>query len=176
MNADNITLEPVAIGQKEILRNLLEKYDYEFSQYEDNDVNDLGLFGYDYLDYYWTEKNRWAFFIRVEGKLAGFAMVNDFPESERRTDYCLSEFFILYKYRRCGVGSYVARWLWDRFPGSWHLKYHPHNLPSVEFWNRAVDSYTGGKFERLEGDIEATKYRDGTQGMLLFFDTTSAPA
>lgn len=35
-----IELLEVAKEQKEILRNLLEKYDYEFSQYDMRDVND----------------------------------------------------------------------------------------------------------------------------------------
>ena len=104
-----IDIVPVKIDEKEILRNLLEKYDYEFSQYDQRDVNKLGLYGYEYFDYYWTEKNRWAFFIIVDGNLAGFVMVNDYPEADEETDYSLAEFFIMYKYRRCGVGKYAAK-------------------------------------------------------------------
>lgn len=58
---------------KEILRNLLEKYQYKFSQWDNRDVNRLGLYGHDYLDNYWTEPNRWAFFILSGSRLAGFA-------------------------------------------------------------------------------------------------------
>ena len=71
----NITIEPIRNEEKEILRNLLEKYQYEFSQYDNNDVNNIGLFGYNYLDYYWTEKNRFLFFIKVDEKLAGFILI-----------------------------------------------------------------------------------------------------
>lgn len=39
----NVALVPVDYSEKEILRNLLEKYDYEFSQYDQGDVNDLGF-------------------------------------------------------------------------------------------------------------------------------------
>ena len=42
-----IELTPVDVSEKEILRNLLEKYDYEFSQYDQRDVNHLGLYGYE---------------------------------------------------------------------------------------------------------------------------------
>jgi len=52
----NITIEFVKKEEKEILRNLLEKYNYEFFQYNGLDVNEYGLYGYDYLDCYWTEK------------------------------------------------------------------------------------------------------------------------
>jgi hypothetical protein len=55
----NIELRQANVNDKEVLRNLLEKYDYEFSQWDNRDVNKLGLFGYDYLDCYWTKKNRW---------------------------------------------------------------------------------------------------------------------
>ena len=53
-----VELQLVKLEEREILSNLLEKYDYEFSQYDNRDVNKLGLYGYQYLDYYWTEKNR----------------------------------------------------------------------------------------------------------------------
>lgn len=52
----NVELQRVKLEEREILSNLLEKYDYEFSQYDNRDVNKLGLYGYQYLDYYWTEK------------------------------------------------------------------------------------------------------------------------
>ncbi|MDR2602278.1 MAG: hypothetical protein LBC53_07495 [Spirochaetaceae bacterium] len=46
----NIEIELVKKEEKEILKNLLEKYSYEFSQWENNDVNDIGLYEYNYLD------------------------------------------------------------------------------------------------------------------------------
>ena len=64
-----LELVPVSKDEKEILRNLMEKYDYEFSQYVDLDVNPLGLYGYDYFDCYWTEDTRHPFFIKADGKL-----------------------------------------------------------------------------------------------------------
>lgn len=99
----NIELKRVAADEKEILRNLLEKYDYEFSQWDKRDVNKLGLYGYEYLDNYWTEKNRFAYFILVEEHIAGFVMVNNYPEAEdQKTDFTVAEFFVMYKYRKCG--------------------------------------------------------------------------
>ena len=167
-----LELCPVSVEEKEILKNLLEKYDYEFSQYDRRDVNALGLYGYDYLDYYWTEPNRWAFFLRVDGKLAGFVMVNDYPEADYPTDYCLSEFFVLYKYRRMGVGKAAAFAVFDRFPGRWQLKRHPKNLPSVRFWDRVVSEYTGGDFI-LHTAVPGTEYADQTPGDVFLFDNTT---
>ncbi len=165
-----IAITPVKLEEKEILRNLLEKYNYEFSQYDNEEVNSLGLYGYDWLDCYWTEENRFAFFIRVQNQLAGFFMVNDYPESKIRTDYCMAEFFVLYKYRRGGVGSYAANWAFDHFPGTWQLKRHPKNRASVLFWDRVVREYTKGNYQISEG-IPGHGYGDGTPAEFLFFST-----
>ncbi len=88
-----MNLRQAELEDREILANLLE-------------VNRLGLYGYEYLDYYWTEDKRWAYFIEVNGKLAGFAMVIDMPEVEgTQTDFQMAEFFVMNKYRRSGVGK-----------------------------------------------------------------------
>ena len=165
-----LELIPVQKGDKEILRNLLEKYNYEFSQYDNLDVNDLGLYGYDWLDCYWTEENRWAFFFKVDGKLAGFAMVNDYPETGKKTDYGMAEFFVMYKYRKQGIGKQAAFALFDRFQGTWQLKRHPKNIPSVHFWDRVVAEYTNGEF-RLEHGRGDVAYDDGTPGDVFYFST-----
>lgn len=166
----NIEMVPVAKGEKEVLRNLLEKYDYEFSLYDNRDVNELGLYGYDYLDYYWVEENRHAFFIKVDGNLAGFVMVTDYQEVIKDTQYTLAEFFVMYKYRKMGVGRHAAYFVFDKFKGKWQLQRHPKNLPSVYFWNAIVRDYTQGKYTLLESHPEAA-YDDGTLGDIFVFET-----
>lgn len=63
----------VIFEKKMILRNLMELYQYDMSDFEEegeNDVNAYGLFDYRYLDHYWTEEGRSPFFIMNVGKLA----------------------------------------------------------------------------------------------------------
>jgi len=166
----DIIIDPVKKEEKEILRNLLEKYGYEFSQYNGLDINNYGLYGYDYLDNYWTENNRFPFFIRVNKKLAGFVMINDYPEVNINTNYSLSEFFIMYKYRRQGIGKYVVNCVFNNFKGKWQLKYHPKNEISKIFWTKTVSEYTNGKYELITNAPE-TKYEDGSIGHVLIFET-----
>lgn len=165
-----IDIIPVTYAEKEILRNLLEKYQYEFSQYDERDVDDLGLFGYGYLDHYWVEDNRFPFFIKVQGKLAGFALVNDYPEVMQNTQYTMSEFFILYKYRHMGIGRYAASYLFNKFKGRWQLKRHPENAASVAFWDNVVSDYTNGQYQLIEA-CPGADYDDGTFGDVFLFDT-----
>ena len=114
-----VELVKVTADKKDVLNNLTEKYLYEFSQWDKTDIGEDGLYGYEYLDCYFTEENRFPYFIKVDGKLAGFVLVNDYPEVEgRKTDFCLSEFFILYKYRRNGIGREAFRQVLDRHHGN----------------------------------------------------------
>jgi len=166
----NIELKTVILEEREILANLLEKYDYEFSQWDMRDVNPLGLYGYKWLDCYWTEENRWAYFILVDHHLAGFVMVNNYHEApDKETEFSMAEFFVMYKYRRIGVGSFAAKTAFDLHRGRWQLKYHPNNKTSVTFWNKVVSEYTNGKF-KLVDTYPGTEYADGTLGSILFWE------
>ena len=168
----NIFLRQVQIEDREILANLLEKYDYEFSQYDGRDVNKLGLYGYKYLDYYWVEENRWAYFIEVDGKLAGFVMINNYSEAEDiETDYSVAEFFVMYKYRRKGIGKQAFFMAADLHRGKWQLRRHPKNIGSVYFWDNAVNEYTKGDYKIIKS-YPAAEYEDGTLGDILFFDNS----
>jgi predicted acetyltransferase len=155
--------------EKEILRNLLEKYHYEHSQYDDRDVNALGLFDYDYLDNYWTEENKFPYFIRVDDKLAGFIMINDYLEAKFETDYTVSECFIMYKYRQKGIGKFVVKYILDKHKGKWQLNFHPKNEISKNFWKKTIEEYTKGKYE-IKNDPK-WKYEDGTVGYTILFES-----
>ena len=166
----NISIELVKKEEKEILRNLLEKYHYEHSQYDKRDVNMLGLFGYDYLDNYWTEENRFSYFIKVDNILAGFVMVNDYNETKLDTNYTISEFFIMYKYRGKGVGKYAVKYILEKHKGKWQLSFHPNNENSKNFWIKTINEYTNGNYELMENNTDWI-YEDGTKGHTIIFDS-----
>jgi predicted acetyltransferase len=67
------------------------------------------------------EPGRHAFLVRVEGVLAGFARVNDRAWLAGAGTREISEFFVLGRYRRRGVGACVATRLFDRDPGRWEV-------------------------------------------------------
>ena len=157
--------------EKEILRNLHEKYCYEFSQYNNKlDVNELGLYGYDDLDNCWTEENLFPYFMKIENKLAGFMIVNDSPINGLETEWTMADFFVMYKYRKMGIGTFAVRNVFEKHKGKWGLMYHPHNIVSKKFWNKVVNEYTKGKYELITEYKEAV-YEDGTNAEVLIFKT-----
>jgi predicted acetyltransferase len=164
----NITLRPVPQSDKAILNNLLEKYNYEFSQYDKIPFGRDGLFNYWPLDLYWTDERRAAYFIMADDNLAGFALINDHPECEKPLDWAVAEFFVAYPYRRMGVGSRVMEEIFRRHKGVWHIKYHTANKASVAFWNGVAQRHAAGQVEKLRGTED---YYDGTPSEVLVFET-----
>jgi len=143
----DIQVTSASIDEKSILRNLLEFYIYDFTEYKTWDLDQHGQFGYRYLDHYWTEPDRHPFLVRVEGKLAGFALVSIVDD---RTQ--MSEFFILRKYRRQGVGEAVARDVFARFPGPWHVQEFEQNVRAQRFWRSVIGKVTNGSYTEYVDD------------------------
>ncbi len=147
---DELEIVPVSYEQKSILRNLLELYQYETSPFEDDgagDVNDDGTYGYRYLDHYWTEEGRYAYFIKVSGKLAGFVMIRQVASAKDNTTECsIAEFFIMRSYQRRGIGQKVALEMFNRFKGRWSISWLKDNAAAQQFWMKCIRQLRGTMF------------------------------
>ncbi len=144
-----ITVERPSRPERELIRRMMELYLHDFSEFEGNDLNEHAVFGYGDLDYFWFEETHAAFLVRVDGQLGGFALVDNevvIDGNERS----LTEFFVLRKYRRRGVGRMVARRIFDELPGKWEVRVIAANTPAQGFWRSVILDYTGGRFDERE--------------------------
>jgi predicted acetyltransferase len=147
-NPTNIEVRPASVDERPILRHLMELYQYDFSEFDESDVGPLGLYDYPYLDHYWVEAGRSPFLVRVEGELAGFALVSRYNYLTGYKDaWVMSEFFIMRKYRHQGVGERVARWVFDHHPGAWQVSQIIQNKPAITFWRKVIARYTHDNYE-----------------------------
>ena len=132
----DVEMELVSFEQKSVLHNLMELCQHDYSEFGGEEVNEHGLFGYRYLDHYWTKAGRYAYFVRVDGKLAGFVLVRTLEEGDSMA-YSRAEFFILRKYRRQGVGGQAARRVFDLSAGVWRVHQEAQNFPAqAPRWGR----------------------------------------
>ena len=115
-----------------VIRRLLQLYHYDFSEFDGSDVNQHGEYLHRYFDEYWTDSDRKAFLFRVEGALAGFALVFTGEPHD------IAEFFVMRKYRGRGVGAQAAASLFDRFPGRWTVRQQLANPAATAFWRKAI--------------------------------------
>lgn len=144
-------------SEQAIVARLMQLYQHDFSEFARvdqswGDVDDHGLFSYIYLDSQWTEERRKPFLFRVNDRLAGFAFINDWSASGRAVDWCMSEFFVMRKYRRCGIGQDAADQIIRGHPGVWEIPIASYNLPAAAFWKNVVACLANHNVEELTGD------------------------
>lgn len=118
---------------------MMELYLHDFSEFDGEDLNEHGLFESTCLDYYWHEKSHFAYVCRINGKYAGFALVND-DVIDRNNKYWLAQFFILRKYRKHGAGKYLARHVFSELRGCWEIGQDARNEPALHFWRATLRS------------------------------------
>jgi predicted acetyltransferase len=100
------------------------------------------------VDRFFDREGRHVYIVRADGELAGFALVH-------RADpvWHMSEFFVMRKYRRSGVGTRFAVTLFDRHPGTWEVRQIHANTPAQVFWRKVIGRYTDGAYsEQLLDD------------------------
>ncbi|HEY6337590.1 MAG TPA: GNAT family N-acetyltransferase [Candidatus Sulfotelmatobacter sp.] len=130
--------------QMPVLANLLELYVHEFSEFLDVDIGDDGRFTYPNLAVYWSKPHRHPFLFKVDGKLAGFALVKRGSEvSRRKAVWDMAEFFVLRRYRRRGLGTQMAHEVFRGFPGPWEVRVTLANVPAYHFWTQAIARFSG---------------------------------
>lgn len=143
----NITIEPILFEQKSVFIQMMELYEYDFSEFSDDDISEYGYFGYSRIDDYFNEDDRYPFFIRAGGKLAGLVLIRSCAEyNDLAEPHNIAEFFVLKKYRRRGVGHAAAVKVFDMFKGDWEVVYWNNNLPAKHFWEKVISDYTKGEY------------------------------
>ena len=142
----NIALRVPSRSDRDLIRRMMELYLYDFSEFEDSDLDEHGLYGYGDLDYFWFEPTHAAFVVTVDEKLAGFVLVDNDVKIDGR-ERAITEFFILRKYRRQGIGKQVAFEVFNRLPARWEVAVIERNIPAQEFWRKVIAEYTAGDFQ-----------------------------
>ena len=151
-----IVLSPATKAERPALENLLQLYIYDWSELRLLDVADDGRFPDYPLDAYWEDAGRHPLLLRVDGRLAGFALVS---EGSRLTGapgvFDMAEFFVMRRFRRKGVGLAAASAAFDRFKGSWEIRQHDENAAATAFWRRTIDRYTRGNYRDVRWNDRA---------------------
>lgn len=153
----NTVISEATASDRAILANLLQLYTHDFTDFEEWDIGDDGRFFDEPVDRWLTDPLRQPYFVRVDDKLAGFALVDRGSRINGDPDVVdMGEFFIMRRYRRLGVGTDVARWLFDHYPATWEVRQLPRNVQAQSFWRRVIGDYAGGRYEEFvaeDGDV-----------------------
>lgn len=142
-----IDIKKIEKKDKHVLDNLFQLYLHDISLSLPMDVNKDGLFDCDSLDVYINEKiNHYSFFIKVNNKYIGFALIDKKLVESNNDNYELTMLFILNSYKNNGIGRLIAFKIFDMFEGNWEIKPTPHSKRAKKFWKRVIKEYTNNKY------------------------------
>lgn len=162
----HISVNPATEADRSALESLFQLYVYDFTDFKAWDVEANGRFQDASLRGCWTQAHRHPFLIRVDGKLAGFAIVDGRSQlTGVYGPWDLADFFILRHYQKRGVGERAARALFDAFGGHREVRVMVANLRALAFWRTVINPYTHGQFEEVTWDD--ARWR----GPVYFFDS-----
>lgn len=159
----DIQVSKASVEQSSIIAQLYELYTYEMTDLADFDINEDGFYRYSDLPYYWQDSNKYPFLIWVNKKLAGFVLIQKgSPIDENPDIWDIAEFFIMRKFRKQGIGQFVAKYIWSRYKGPWQVRVWDNNIVAHAFWNNVIQEF-------VKKPIEPTKCTyPGHDGLLIY--------
>jgi predicted acetyltransferase len=150
-----LSIDPAGPDERHIIANLLQFYLYDFSEFDDEegDTDPRGRFpDYPGLDDYWRLPDWHPFLFRVDGQLAGFALVCALARPSSERSWGMAEFFVMRRYRRMGYGRQAAVAIFDQLPGRWEIGELHANTGAIAFWRRVIAEYTTGRYSEIGTD------------------------
>lgn len=159
-----IDLKLATKSDVDVLKHLWDLYSYDFSIYDNADIEADGHYDFYYGDNYFDNEDRRVFFIMVNDKYAGFASVsNNCYILNKPKDKCIVDFFVMNKYRKGGIGKHAAYKLFEMFPTRWEVAQYNNNEVSKVFWEKIISAYTNSRYE-----IRRVLTKSTTQQALIF--------
>ncbi len=155
---ETVTLERGNPGQRATLDALAQLYIHDFTEFlgpKNLDVGEDGRFGDEMgLEDYWTKPDQSVWFIRADGKLAGFALLDAKTRSGKPADFNMAQFFVTRPYRGKDVAGRAVEQILNDRPGQWEVAIMERNTPALRFWPRAVMRANIGELETFthQGD------------------------
>jgi predicted acetyltransferase len=123
-------LVPILKSEKSELWNDLQDYIAELAPF-DRTLAPHGPYEYPGFDTVWQARS--LFWAKVDGEIAGFAIVHS---EDGVTE--MSDFYIRPAYRRRGIGVEFARAVIAKFSGRWMLTQYKAKTDSIAFWRTVI--------------------------------------
>jgi predicted acetyltransferase len=129
-----VTVAQIVKSEEEILLSLWQQYMHDLSEFRPWISPIGGRYRDDRLRTYFAYDEHWAYLIRYQENVAGFALIR---KAEPGT-YLLGELFIQPEFRKIGVGSEAVALLLDDFRGHWQIPFQNENPKAAKFWRHTI--------------------------------------
>lgn len=107
----DLSIQCATQGDKDLLFRLMQLYYFEATRWSGEDILENGHYECDesgLQPYFDADSTDQAYILRVDGKPAGFALVEEVPHEGARM-HEFADLFVLPKYRRIGLGAAATK-------------------------------------------------------------------
>ena len=129
--------------KKEEMRTLFYEYLTELSQFDpDVKFDETGTPVYNWFDCYWQDKDRFPFYLIIDGKIAGLAMIRELEDLQ----YDFAEFYVRPKYRKDGNAVWFATEITNLFEGEFVFSTRFTNPRAIKFWGKFAQLFENNEY------------------------------
>lgn len=156
-----IELKQAEKSDHQLIVNLMQFYNYDFSEWVPLSFSEDGFFAIRPKLEYLSSPTTRPFLVFVDGDIAGFLIVDDEVHATG-AKHNIGYFFVARRFRGLGVGTQAVSDLLLKIPGPWQIWHVRENLGAAAFWAKVIPMVSGGEYavHSLEiDDCNATLYR-----------------
>ena len=136
-----VRLVPAAADHQRWIRDDLQSYLAELSEFGPIGKNPEGTYDYPYLDHYWREPDRHPFVIHLDNAPVGFLLVReDMNPADGSSIMEIAELYILPAFRQHSVATSAITEVVSYFPGNWRAAVLPKNHVAYSFWQQLISA------------------------------------
>lgn len=144
-------IQIIPASELEVAKTYFNNYLIELSQFDSSIAFDAsGKPKYKWFNNYFTDKDRYAFYLLVDSKIAGLALIRCLGDKS----FEIAEFYVTASYRENGNAMWFAKTVTDLFGGEFSFSTRLENLRAIKFWDKFVK---GNKSAKISTD---SKYKN----------------
>lgn len=138
----------VPLSRKAEMRKLYNNYLTELASFNyDISFDKLGEPIDKWFDFYWIERQRFPFYLIIDGKPAGLCLVRELDDSA----YEIAEFYILPEHRRDGNALWFALEISNLFEGNIEFSAKHTNPRAMRFWDKFISCFSSSSSADNDG-------------------------
>ena len=136
-------IQIVPLSKMEEMRKILNTYLIELSEFDpDIKFDKKGNPFYNWFDCYWEDKNRFPFYLIINGKIAGMALIRELENMV----YDFAEFYVKPEFRKDCNAIWFATEITNLFEGQFVFSTRFTNPRAIRFWGKFANLYESNEY------------------------------
>ncbi len=140
----------ISKSESSLARQMLNEYLLELAEFDDTiTFDEKGTPIYKWFDNYFIDKDRFPFFLIVDGAIAGLCLIRELDLNH----YDFAEFYVCKEFRKDDNALWFASQIESLFNGKFTFSTRLNNVRAVKFWTKFSKTFD----DRKEFDDEIWK-------------------